>query len=243
MRPFVRIVFAFAVVAAASGWMSVAERDRHFPIGRTVAGSVKVGFVTVPLPPGDWIVVGRAAPDSTLGTGMIRIYLANVQGTHLKGLILINASAADTKATRWRESKTCTRKDLFYVTADRKSGGFADFNCMWLNHERATATRAYAARPDYIEMNAYLRERKIAVPTNFAIVGYEYGDMNKWLQVRYRFNPDLDGIAPTKNAEWSVSDWHRDRIHHHPDKLRYMERLKKWAEDWRPKVGAGFAAR
>lgn len=243
MRPVVRIAAAFAVAALSAGWMSVADRDRHFPIGRTVTGSVKVGFVAVPLPPGTWIVVGRAAPDSTLGTGMVRLYLANLQGAHLKGLISIIANVADTKATRWRDSKNCARKNMFFIAADKTSGGFSDFNCMWLNHQRATATGATAARSDYIEMNAYLRERRISIPTNFVFVGYEYGDMNRWLQVRYRFNPDLDGIAPTNNAGWSVSDWHRDRIHHHPDKLRYMERLKAWATEWRPKVGAGFAAK
>ena len=72
-------------------------------------------------------------------------------------------------------------------------------------------------------------------------VRFRLANENNFLDIIHMINPDIEGIKPTRRASWKESEWHKDNIVSYPEKLKYIEKLKTWANNKMSDIEAGFS--
>ena len=135
-------------------------------------------------------------------------------------------------------SEFCDRDDIIHIVSRANyDGGKQD--CWGINHWRNTLG---GGSWDYWkEAFKYHKDNGIKVPVNSLVVVYRKATRNKFVQVVYGFNPEMEGFSPPVYADWSVSDWHKDRYYTDKKKVEYIQTLKNRGRSWESKVDAGFA--
>jgi len=209
-----------------------AEPDSASLMGKTVTGSVLTQGKSVPLPPGQWIVVAHFPAAG----GVESLFLAQLRRDKLSRAVLVQASTQASESG-FRRSAQCARTALLYVkTISNEEFGRQD--CWTINHnlwtqsERDTPPIIRAAIGD-------LEVRGVKYPPVLLSAFFRLADRQSFLHAVYYFNPETDGIA-SKPTLWEESDWNRNYIHQYPDKIAYVEKLRAWAEGWHPAVRDGF---
>lgn len=205
-------------------------------MGQTVTGRVVVQGKSVPLPPGQWIVVAHLPGPDAGGTESL--FLAQMRRDKLSRAVLVQASTrADQSETGFRRSAQCARTALLYAkTISNEEFGRQD--CWTINHNLSTQSEREAP-PIIRAAIGELELRGVKYPLVLLSAFFRLADQQSFLHAVYYFNPELDGIT-TKPALWEESDWNRNAIHQYPEKIAYVEKLRVWAEAWHPAVRDGF---
>lgn len=212
-------------------------------IGAKFSSVMTLGPRQVPLPPGEWTLIGKDNYTSTGGDGattqLIRVFLA--QGDEnarvLKGYIVARTNLAAGGRGGWTRTSDCDRVDMLFNQSD-KNYNTRDEECLYINHITMTLgnnpDKYFRQAYDYMDSHA-IRRPTTAVSVNFSLVkGTDF------LHASYRFNPELDGFAPSKTMTWRENDWHKDMITSDPKKVAWVEDKKKWAFEWMKQVKAGM---
>jgi hypothetical protein len=127
---------------------------------------------------------------------------------------------------------------LYAKTISNEEFGRQD--CWTINHD--VATRSERDMPPIIRAAiGDLELRGVKYPPVLLSAFFRQADQQGFLHAVYYFNPEADGIS-SKPALWEESDWNRNYIHQHPDKIAYVEKLRAWAETWHPAVRDSFLA-
>src|SRR5215470_7509177 len=206
------------------------------PTDKTTTGYIVAQGMTVPLPPGQWVVVAHfAAPDHG---GVESLFLAQMRRDKLSRAVLVQASAqADESAAGFKRSAQCARPALLYAkTISNEDLGRQD--CWTIDH--SVSLRQERDTPPIIDAAiSELEARGVNNPPVLLLAFFRLADRQKSLDVVYYLNPETDGIT-SKPASWDESDWNRNHIHQYPDKIAYVEKLRAWADAWYPAVREGF---
>lgn len=143
---------------------------------------------------------------------------------------------------RWgyKESTFCKRDDILHITVNSNFKG-REQDCWGVNHLYMSPNPKSA--PEIKQAWEYIIDHKLKFPTTMISAQYRLASEMKMLNVMYAFNPEIEGISPAKNPRWLDSDWHRARINFHPDRLEYVETIKKWASEWHPVVKSNYEHR
>ena len=203
---------------------------------KTMTGYVATQGMTVPLPPGQWVVVAHF-PASDPG-GIESLFLAQMRRDKLSRAVLIQARAqADGSATGFERSAQCARPALLYAkTISNEELGRQD--CWTIDHN--VSMRPERDTPPIIgTATGELEARGVKYPAVLLSAFFRMADQQRSLEVVYYLNPETDGIT-SKPASWDESDWNRNGISQYPDKIAYVEKLRAWAETWHPAVRDGF---
>jgi hypothetical protein len=213
-----------------------ADPDAATLMGKTLTGRVVAQDKSVPLPPGQWIVVAHLlAPNPG---GVESLFLAQPRRDKLSRTVLVQASApADESARGYRRSAGCARGASLYVkTLSNEELGRQD--CWSIDHN--PSTQSERETPPIIRAAiGELARRGVKYPPVLISASFRLADRQSFLHAVYSFNPEIDGIA-SKPAPWDESDWHRNAIHRYPEKIAYVEKLRAWAEAWHPAVRDAF---
>lgn len=235
IRPILMVV----LIAALAGCQTTNSKlDTIISQGTVVSGEYLTtnGRVKVPLPEGNWIVAGSGYRRFGYDNPIEEIVLVQVEdGTAVRYVEVRSDVAASPNG--WKQSTFCERKDIHYI---QKTSNVAKGNqdCWGINHYRMTLSGDI---PPYMqETRDYIVKNSIKSPLNAIAVEYRFADRSHMVEASYFFNPEVDGFDPPKDAQWSTSDWHRDRVYMDPKKVDYIEELKVWGKDWFPTVKAGF---
>jgi len=203
---------------------------------KTETAYVATQGMTVPLPPGQWVVVAHfPAADSG---GVESLFLAQMRRDKLSRAVLVQASAqADESAAGFKRSAQCARPALLYAkTISNEDLGRQD--CWTIDH--SVSLRQERDTPPIIDAAiSELEARGVNNPPVLLLAFFRLADRQKSLDVVYYLNPETDGIT-SKPASWDESDWNRNHIHQYPDKIAYVEKLRAWADAWYPAVREGF---
>lgn len=203
--------------------------------GDVVTGSLDVNDKKIPLPPGNWTVLGTRALGQGAATPGIATVLVNPKSNPFAVRVITNTSPG--QGWGWKLSRSCLRQDLLFQKVIAKVDG-GDQRCWWVNHTRMT--RGSRTAPDIVQALEYARKRNMKLPVTALLVGYRFADIYDILIVRYYFNPEGEGFNPPNDATWVTNDWHKDRIATDPKKIAYAERIRKWGEGWFPRIQSGF---
>src|SRR5262245_2084245 len=221
---------ASAVPGAGTG--SSAAR----PTDKTATGYVVAQGMTVPLPPGQWVVVAHfPGPDHG---GVESLFLAQFRRDKLSRAILVQARIqADESATGFPRSALCARPALLYAkTISNEELGRQD--CWTIDHNVSMRPER-DAQPILGSAIGELDLRGVKYPPVLLSAFFRLADKQRSLDVVYYLNPETDGIT-SKSASWDESDWNRNTIQQYPEKIAYVEKLHAWAETWHPAVRDGF---
>ena len=234
---------AASVVAPSRPPASVSTRagaeddaDATTLAGKTVTGNVVARGRSVPLPPGQWIILAHV-PAHGPG-GVESLFLVQVRRDKLSRAVLVEAGAqAGDSTAGFPRSAQCARAGLLYVkTISNEEFGRQD--CWTIDHDASTGSERDGS-PIVRAAIAELEQRGVKYPPVLLSAFFRLADRQSFLNAVYEFNPDTDGIT-SKPAPWDESEWNRNHIHQSPDKIAYVEKLRAWAEAWHPAVREGF---
>ncbi len=126
MRRFLCFSILLAALTVAT---SVSAQDK-LTLNQTYRDVIRLnynsGSTQIPLPPGEWVLVGLEEYLSSLNTPMVRGYLARVINNDLSGLIwfYMNTGLSD---GYWSASSFCERENVLFMKKIRNYDG--DVNC------------------------------------------------------------------------------------------------------------------
>lgn len=228
-----------ATVVATIGFLQPApswSKSTDAPIGSKHKSSIQIGNsdVVVPLPEGEWEVVGSDTLKWSAGTKKLNVNarsLVKVIDKKLHGVIYLNIP--DRKSINgFEEDKFCNRKDIHHIV---NNGNFRKGRDCWgVNHFRYNV---WDKAPKMIKQTfKWFSDNKIPTPPNMIDVEFSVVNDGRFIKAMYFFNPDVDGIAQSRSAEWDSTDWHPAKIYQFPEKQAYVKSKIAWGEAWHKKI-------
>lgn len=209
------------------------------PIGKVYEDAITLREMTLPLPEGKWVVVGRGPSDSG---NYLQLCLNKVVDDQIHAAIFIIRDSATTEYTGYKPIKAFKRDDILYSTSKKKMSGRGQ-DGWYINHIRlsfsGTKTRANK------EALQYIKDNKLVLPGNFIMTSHVFtgtSNTSKFLRYSVYINPDLEGIRPTSEADWAASEWNILKINKHPEKLEYIEKTKEEGAAFHQKLKAAFGS-
>jgi hypothetical protein len=230
-----------SVIAGLAFGLCVPAAAQELGVGTRITGSAATVYGrTIPLPAGgEWLVVGQSGNQSTLGTGIRRIILAQESGGRLARWVYVdtnpNQRESSSRSHWFRDPDICDRKDVHFAFSDTD---YSDKNmsCWILNHTGMTlGSKASQASVDFYRWS----DQRARPNTALSIQVYLVRSFDL-LRVEYFFNPVLDGFAETPTAVWRGNPWHADIASKDPRKLAYLKALKAQGETLFQALQASF---
>jgi hypothetical protein len=219
-------------------------------LGRMYTGSVRVDGYDVPLPAGNWALLANTSvkqPSLSLAGEMI--YLGLIRKRRLEGAIqIIAARSTSTPGKGFRQVKGCVegQANSSYVLAEQVVP-FGHQSC-WLidnyftNPFQQWADRANRLDPLIRAAAGDLAAKGVSYPQDMMMVRFSRAETWGVLEVKYVFSPEADGITSAPAISYADSDWHVGNIDRFPEKLAYVEKLKRWGEAFWPRFKTAFAS-
>ena len=174
----------------------------HFDFGRK----------QIPLPEGEWQLAGRSYTtiSALSGTGYGAIesaVLFQLDKNVVAGFIIVRRNVMPIQGG-WGTAADCSRDDIYEAitfdeSADRPFCGFISYIVTDVSD---SSDGAWKAAVDTA------RRRSLTMPTTWLMVGYRLSDRNDMLDIRYHFNPELQGFAPAAGRTWADNSWSKSRL-------------------------------
>ena len=220
---------SFAITLLITALMSRPERAPVRPVAapqQAVAlppdANLYIGSFTsegkqIPLPPGEWMVMGRAISSIGPMTDKVRApvvstTLVRLQGRRVDAAILLQVTplAAD---SLWGLAAGCQRKD-FYATRILYSSDH-DAACDYVTYVTPWSSNSPAIDRSWHEATEQAVDNSWGVPPGWLAVVYRIADPMDAMQVRYLFDPSPGSaskrqITPDELASimaWSDAGW------------------------------------
>jgi len=211
-------------------------------MGRTFSGSMPFAGWQLPLPNGEWTVSAYI----TVGTGENRsdaTFLSKIVGRQLVGAVaFIGTEPKKEAGTGYRQYDPCMRKNLLHIEI-RSNEEFGSQECWSIGHIDVKAWQQDARESLLRAAMGDLSIRQVKVPHTLVSVHFRLADKNGYLNAFYFFNPEDEGITTTPVSSWQENDWYISYINRYPEKVAYVQQLKRWGSGWLPKLKASFLER
>lgn len=212
--------------------------------GDTVGGQLVLPRIRLPLPAGEWTVIGRQTYYNDIyrvnaDLLLIRTALNEFGKREISELLSISTNlepGAGGFENICRDEFTAR-----FLIRDIESERILRQDCWGIEHMEMSFSEAQLRENrDLAEARDYLRANGILVPINMVFAKHRLSDATNYLTVWHFHNPDLAGIAQTRHADYERSDWHKDNIGGFPDKQAYAQRLAREAERWQDELRRVF---
>lgn len=251
------LVFLIAALAAGLTVGCAADVERDLPVslelplaGAQFSETFSVSGKQIPLPPGEWTVIGtQIEKDGTRGFHATHMLAQVKDGRLLAAVevatnIPIPKAAADGTPRRdrdegWPTHQGCVRDDIHFLKV-KTNVRLGDQDCWWVNHWRMHRTGA-ALSEHWRKSVKYLADNKIAAPLDMIGVTYRLADKQHYLTVTYFLSPQSFACECSNNdihwsiASWDSSVWHPDQVKKDSRKVKYLQDVIAWGESWYPK--------
>ena len=224
-------------------------------IGTRFADEIPIGDRKIPLPDGEWTVIGNAIDRNNDEGYFVSEMLVGTRDRTVIGAVEIYSSLPIKRAGSggligggdrrqgWLTHRSCSRDDMHFVKVI-SNVRLGEQDCWWINHWRMHRT-GKAITEHWEEAVKYLMENKISAPLDMLGVSFRLADKSDYLTVNYFFNPEVEGLKSTNDRYWNIktwetSDWHPDKVKNDNSKSDYIKKLKAWGERWHLKLRQSF---
>ena len=228
-----------AMTASAQGLGS-----DDFKVDQRLSGVLTIAGKQVPLPTGDWRVVGYRK--MTIETGLINygaygvihnLVLFKTSGGTVDALLDLNVNALPVN-DGWGISKDCERQDFYAAIARYKSGW--DASCLFLHHTQTAANdKTSRAWNDAV---TYARDKRLTLPQSWVTAGFRVATRSDVVDARFSFNPETRGLKAS-NGAWDQSPWHKSKFEADPAKVAFVAALATWAGPYAQHIEEGMKNR
>ena len=174
----------------------------HFPAGKT----------QIPLPEGEWKLLGLQEDQSSLVTRLWRVHLARVENDTLLGYISVKINHDLPAGIGWGSSDFCVRENIYYIEV--KSNRPGDVDCWAASRVIIKFKNSWPEARK--QMHNTLLARKVFIPSRMLRAVFIRRTEDNLLTLRYYFQ------------------------RHTLEDISTREDFKTWTRDWKPKVDAGF---
>ena len=206
------------------------------PYGQTYRGTVSFADRLLPLPRGEWLVVGSNDGHLSDGRAAASAMLARIEQGRAGAIVLLFGSATpDPAHAGFMPDYTCQVPDVLYgrVLADVDHG---PQECWSIDALYTPNWRAPTA-PAVLRAGMGDLDQRGAVPPQALLrVFYRYADQDRWLSATYMFGAESAGVAMGAPADWTAVGLSRS-----PDRKAFFLKVRQWMARWQPLVKQGFA--
>jgi uncharacterized membrane protein len=182
------------------------------PADELYHGMINIEGKTVPLPPGEWRLAGRAGA-AVVQTGprhaVISIALVRLRGAAVDAAVLVQTNRLDSDPA-WGKATACDRTDLYFARIRYASDH--DGSCAYAAYVNA-AVRRETTDPAW--QAALLQGAGMGwrFPSRWVEAAYRITDPRDAIQVRYLFDPSVGNNAPLPDTAvhamvaWTEANW------------------------------------
>ena len=215
-------------------------------VGTPVSEFFSVSGKNIPLPPGNWTVIGsQIAKDGKRGYKTAHM-LARIEGKSLHSAVEIytylpikKTDEKDSDGKGWLTNRSCTRDDIHFIKVFTNTR-LGKQDCWWVNHWRMNVPRI---GEHWTEARKYLSDQRIHAPLDMIAVSYRLANKSDYLTANYFFNPENAGFSRESDVfcrihTWPTSVWHPDKVRGNDKKANYIKELISWGTQWHGKVKA-----
>ena len=215
-------------------------------VGTPVTDSFRVAGKNVPLPAGDWTVIGsQVTKDGDRGYKTAHL-LARVEGNFLHSAVEIltnlpikKIGEKDNDGKGWLTVRNCSRDDMHFLKVFSNTR-LGKQDCWWINHQRMDRQPKLE---HWTEARKYLSDNQIQAPLDMIAVSYRLANKSDYLTANYFFNPETAGFSEGNDLfwrihTWTTSVWHPDKVRGNKKKIKYIKGLISWGTQWHEKVKA-----
>jgi hypothetical protein len=210
-----------------------------------VSGAVVLEDLTFPLPGGEWReVYTHSIPGSSPNAPQTFKVYASVSGAMIDRAAIFWVQRKFSVTNKWRQYQSClTTKDsdVHYSEIILNEGSNTPsvdpkLDC-W--HVRALSTgRAGGAHPVIEALHLYAAREGLVMPA--VMIGAKFaqkriGDRRDYAE--YLWN--LDVLSPNQAKIWRPTDWTQSAVATDPARRIAVERITRWAKDWRKHLLSG----
>jgi hypothetical protein len=204
------LVLAILMLAAFAGPRALAAVA---PIGTVFSGYLPFAGKQIPLPQGEWVLVGDGyqilpGEEGSPGDAIEDVVLFQRAKDTVSAFIIAHRNLVS-RDEGWGVAADCDRDDILAkVGWDEADGhGF----CGFVNHVQTAVTEDSAE--SWKQATAYARQWRLRLPATWLMAGYRLSDNSDVVDVRYHFDPAMAGFPPTASVKtWSDSPWAKTRI-------------------------------
>lgn len=239
-----------ALIVSLAAAAQMAHAQPKWIQGQTYSGNIDIGGVQVPLPPGDWEVLGSsstAARFSGLGHNTMAdpgasviVALGQYANSRLRAYTVMNYNAR-AMSDGWTvgDEKQCQREliHMARVFSDRqmaKSCGYVNHSVFVLNENSA---------PWWRQSVEYVKQKDVKLPDVTLLSGVVVSNRANFVAVAYHFSPQAAGFGRPKQKSWSQSDWNLENVAQDSKRQAFVQSIIGWTEKSRPVIEAGLAGK
>jgi hypothetical protein len=207
------------------------------------SGSIVLNGRAVPLPPGDWQVIGAsqsattAVGDATV-LGLSTMLLAQEEGARLSALISIAAGARAQNARYDLDAVAGCRFPPQPIAVLARQADPTAQDCAHLREWRSTAAPPENPGARWAAYFEWASTRPGWAPALFHVAWFRIADRTGALDVVYAISPETRGFAPDQR-DWPRNAW--NTANQDAPRRAYLARLTTWARAVQPLVRQGFA--
>src|SRR5882724_6040517 len=204
---FTLAVLAVAAIAGPRAEAAVA------PIGTVFSGYLPFAGKEIPLPQGEWVLVGDGyqivpGAEGAPGHAIEDVVLFKQAKDAVPAFIIAHRNLVS-RDDGWGIAPDCDRDDILATVNwdDADGHGF----CGFVNHIQ-TAVTAESAE-SWKQATAYAGQWNLKLSSTWLMAGYRLSDSSDVVDVRYHFDPSLAGFPSLAAARsWGDSPWAKDRV-------------------------------
>ena len=212
-----RFCLNFSFLLAALALPLSANAQDTLKLNQTYRDVIRLDFpagkTQIPLPEGEWELLGLQEDQSDLVTRIWRVYLAYVENNTLVGHIYIAINHDLPAGLGWSRSDLCDRDDLGFLEVKSNIDGAVD--CWISGFARIRLKDSWPEGRK--QMHNTLLSKGVTIPERMARVIFTRRSSDNLLNLAYYF-------------------------HRYPlgRPIITREDIKTWGRKWKPKVDAGF---
>ncbi len=222
-----------------SGCISHIDHIETNPLGKKYQGTVTLRNMVLPLPEGEWEIVGRGYSKNG---NYVQLCLERDKGNKPESIIVITRDSLANNYTGYTPHKVLNRRNMLYVVSNSNTK-IKGIDGWYINHFRQGLGK-FKNKPDAIQQAyQHIIDNKLIVPGNFIKTGHILtgkSRKNKYLRYDIFNNPEVEGLAPPQSSDWGSSDWHIARINADPKKVAYIEIIKEREGNLHQKLKEAF---
>jgi hypothetical protein len=207
------------------------------------SGSIVVNGRAVPLPPGQWQVIGESRTGSTaVGDatvlGLATVLLAQEEGARLSALVSIAAGARAQNARYDLDAVAGCRFPPQPIAVLARAADAAAQDCAHLREWRSTAAPPENPGARWAAYFEWASTRPGWAPSLFHVAWFRIADRTGALDVVYAISPETRGFAPDAR-DWPRNGW--NPTNQDAPRRAYLARLADWGRAMQPLLRQGFA--
>jgi hypothetical protein len=214
--------------------------------GHSYHGTFLADGFNVPLPSGDWLLLANFNFKMPHAAGE-NFYLGKIERLTLTGVVRITAArSTDETGAGFPEARGCTSEAANNnFTLNEQVVAYGHQACWLIQNYFTTPMQRWGDRAlklPLLERAAAgdLAAKGVSYPQDMISVRFTRAEISGLLEVAYIFSPEAEHIGSTAAATYSDSEWHQGNIQRFPQKLAYVEKLKRWAEGFWPRFKSAF---